>query len=76
MSIIRNGHQRKLKLREKLAEAQNWRCCYCGKNLEKHEATIEHVVPLRQGGANNWSNMAIACSPCNYRRSGWPGIGP
>jgi 5-methylcytosine-specific restriction endonuclease McrA len=32
-------------------------------------ATIEHVVPLSQGGGNLLSNLMGACEPCNNERS-------
>jgi 5-methylcytosine-specific restriction endonuclease McrA len=53
-------------LRERLAEAQNWRCCYCGLRLEPETATLEHVVPYGQGGMTSWDNCVVACSPCNH----------
>lgn len=31
-------------------------------------ATIDHVVPLAQGGSNHPFNLVAACSPCNNRR--------
>ena|ERR1700761_1955247 len=58
-------------LRDRLAEAQNWRCCYCGLRLEKvhpNRATIEHVIPLSRGGPDKAENMVIACRRCNGRR--------
>lgn len=47
------GHERK-RLKIRLCESQNWRCCYCGiqVSIEKedvnkpHSATFEHVVPM------------------------------
>lgn len=56
-----------------LAEAQNWRCCWCGdvcipEPNTKKSATIEHVTPKSLGGANEWENYAMACAECNHRR--------
>ena len=31
--------------------------------------TFEHVVPLRDGGADHPYNLAIACRACNQERS-------
>lgn len=60
-------------MRVMLAEAQNWRCCYCGIRLGfmKGEMfpTIEHVVPRSKGGGNDWLNLVVACGPCNHERS-------
>lgn len=61
--------------RTALAEAQNWRCCYCGTCVdddlpEQHpeRATIDHVEPLAHSGPRRWSNEAIACYLCNTGR--------
>lgn len=67
-------------LRNKLCEAQNWRCCYCGGTMANyHEETqsddapikfptIEHVIPLSWGGDNCWENLVGACYDCNDER--------
>lgn len=56
----------------RLAEAQNWRCCYCGVRMTiapgKEMVTIEHVIALGEKGTNIWENQAAACVFCNYRR--------
>jgi 5-methylcytosine-specific restriction endonuclease McrA len=59
-----------------LAEAQNWRCCYCGirtytlevgGNFQK-SSTLEHVIPLTCGGDDHPDNLVIACKRCNTLR--------
>lgn len=67
---IRNagGSRAKRARRNRLAEAQNWRCAYCGCGLEPGTATIEHVVALCLGGPHSEENMVAACEPCNHAR--------
>lgn len=48
-----------------LAEAQNWRCCYCGMVMGFDDVTVEHVMPRAIGGSDEWENMAAACEFCN-----------
>ena len=60
-------------VRHVLAEAQNWRCCWCGKKCDPHgpgwsTPTIEHVIPKALGGNNTWLNLAMACAKCNGNR--------
>ena len=60
-------------LRIRLAEAQNWKCCWCGCDVvpetnRKNTATIEHVVPKSFDGTDEWENLASACSDCNSKR--------
>lgn len=44
-------------------------CAYCGRPLEKHEVTIDHVIPLGRGGARkDVSNLVFACYECNQAK--------
>lgn len=51
-------------------------CCWCDVPLTKAEvgkyrptdATIEHIVPLADGGAHSLANIDVACARCNYSR--------
>jgi 5-methylcytosine-specific restriction endonuclease McrA len=63
----------------RLAEAQNWRCCYCGTHLtetgsSEARATFEHIVPRKLGGEDVEDNIVVACAACNNRRghAWWP----
>ena len=40
----------------------NHRCHYCGK---KAPLTIDHVIPLSQGGSHSKENIVPACQSCN-----------
>lgn len=60
-------------LRHRLAEAQNWRCCYCGDPMHpydgtKKSASIDHVIPQSKGGGDNWFNLVAACLDCNLKK--------
>lgn len=33
--------------------------------------TLDHIVPLGQGGHNRRSNLTLACKPCNSDRQHW-----
>lgn len=36
-------------------------CSYCGDPA----GTIDHIVPIADGGTSEWGNLAAACQPCN-----------
>jgi 5-methylcytosine-specific restriction endonuclease McrA len=42
-----------------------YQCQYCEILLDKNTATIDHVLPVSQGGENSWENCVTACWPCN-----------
>ena len=71
--FITKSVYKKVYTRTRLAEAQNWRCCWCGQGVipepnKKNSATIEHIIPKSQGGSDDMSNLAVACSSCNNKR--------
>lgn len=43
-------------------------CYYCGKKLEKAAVTMDHIVPLAQGGTSTPGNIVPACKTCNTRK--------
>lgn len=64
---------RKVYKRTRLAEAQNWHCCWCGTEMipepNKHNSvTVEHILPRSQGGSDEMENLAAACLHCNNKR--------
>ena len=53
----------------------NGNCGYCGKHIERKEATLDHVLPVSKGGKTTWENTITACGPCNANKAdkthGW-----
>ncbi len=50
----------------------DYTCQYCGREKGQLRGrqflTRDHVMPVSQGGANGWTNVVTACSPCNSRK--------
>ena len=53
-------------------EYYDWECHLCGENIDRDLtspdpmcATIDHIVPLSQGGLHEWTNLAPAHLSCN-----------
>lgn len=40
-------------------------CYYCGVKLVAKEATMDHIVPICQGGTSTKGNVVPACKACN-----------
>ena len=53
--------------REYLLEKWGRKCAYCGAKDTPLE--VEHIVPKSKGGSNRVSNLCIACTPCNQKKS-------
>jgi 5-methylcytosine-specific restriction endonuclease McrA len=45
-------------------------CQYCGHKFNKNQLTLDHVIPIVQGGRKCWENIVTACKPCNQRKGG------
>lgn len=45
-------------------------CQYCGDKFHRTHLTLDHVIPIVQGGKKNWENIVTACKPCNQKKGG------
>jgi 5-methylcytosine-specific restriction endonuclease McrA len=44
-------------------------CNYCKKDLLPDQVTIDHIIPISNGGyIFNWNNLAISCKRCNINK--------
>lgn len=58
--------------RLKVFERDGYLCKYCGKQLTRFTATLDHVQPVSKGGDNSIANLVTACLHCNSRRGSRP----
>ncbi|MCY3023520.1 MAG: HNH endonuclease [Planctomycetota bacterium] len=54
--------------RRNIFERDNNTCQYCGRKRDRHELTLDHVIPRSRGGTSTWSNIVLACIKCNMRK--------
>lgn len=72
----------KWEARKQIGREQGNRCVYCQVNLtwqfHQHKplaptcATLEHIIPVTEGGQNFIGNLAVSCNRCNGRRGTTP----
>lgn len=43
-----------------------FRCVYCG--IDDMRLTIDHVIPISQGGRTSFDNCVASCKPCNSKK--------
>ncbi|MCC7441993.1 MAG: HNH endonuclease [Bdellovibrionales bacterium] len=48
----------------------HYRCQYCGQKCVRHQLTLDHIIPVVQGGRKSWENIVTSCKPCNQRKGG------
>jgi hypothetical protein len=58
--------------RLKVFERDGYKCHYCGKQLTRFNATLDHLQPVSEGGDNSFDNLATACLHCNSQRGSRP----
>lgn len=56
------------KARQQLFISYKGRCMWCDKKMTLSEFTVEHIKPRVEGGADDLSNLGVACAECNHRR--------
>jgi hypothetical protein len=58
--------------RLKIFERDLYKCKYCGKQLTRFSATLDHIQPVSRGGLNSLDNLVTACLHCNSNRGNRP----
>lgn len=59
------------KLRFEIFKRDNFTCFYCNKNKDddKIKLTIDHRVPIAEGGSDDIENLITSCEDCNSGKS-------
>jgi len=58
-------------IRHQIRQRANYLCEYChaSEQWQYVRFTVDHVIPLAQGGADTPDNLALACFHCNRRKA-------
>lgn len=66
--MVKQKH-RATRHRKAVMQRDGTSCYYCGKpNLSGRSATLDHVVPLCNGGTDSVDNLVLACPRCNSQK--------
>ena len=61
-----------LRLRFRVMQRDNFKCCICGASPAKDSSVVlhvDHIVPWSKGGKTELDNLQTLCSNCNYGKS-------
>ena len=61
--------QYKLEERGEILKKTNGVCAHCGRGLDIHTMTVEHIYPVSKGGEDTEFNIVPLCKECNYNKS-------
>ena len=64
--------RRCLTLTEKfdVLEKTEWRCSYCGCDIDIRSMVVDHFISLHNHGTDDLDNLVPACRDCNYYKGG------
>lgn len=54
--------------RKSIIERDKWTCYLCGIVCTRNNVTLDHVIPLFQGGTHTSDNLRVACRSCNCKK--------
>lgn len=58
------------KLRETIYQKYGGKCAYCGREIAYKDMQVDHLIPLRANGSNDFENLMPSCRRCNhYKRA-------
>lgn len=68
MVTIRNNSKSARARRDKIKD-QYSTCFFCGEYVEREDRTIDHLISLAKGGADEEENMVVSCHQCNSEKA-------
>jgi 5-methylcytosine-specific restriction endonuclease McrA len=67
LKMVRRNMGKGLSFSKKnILRRDNYTCQYCG--IRENMLTVDHVIPKSRGGGTNWTNVVVACKPCNLKK--------
>lgn len=67
---LRYDRHDKKRFKEEAMERDHYTCYICGKVMHKDhpDITVDHIVPMAQGGTDYPENLACSCIDCNEEK--------
>lgn len=55
--------------KKNILRRDNYTCQYCGD--ANSTLTVDHIQPKSRGGKTSWTNVVVACKPCNLKKGNY-----
>ena len=67
LKMVKRAHRKGVSFSKKnILRRDNFTCQYCG--VSNHSLTVDHIMPRSRGGKTSWTNVVVACKPCNLKK--------
>jgi 5-methylcytosine-specific restriction endonuclease McrA len=67
LNMVRRKRKRGISFSKKnILRRDNFTCQYCGNS--SNILTVDHIRPKSRGGKTSWTNIVVACKPCNLKK--------
>ena len=64
LKAVRRSMRKSLAFSKKnILRRDNYTCQYCKDTVQP--LTVDHIMPKSRGGKTTWTNVVVACKPCN-----------
>ena len=51
--------------KQNIFKRDKYTCGYTGRKLQKHELSVDHILPISRGGGNTWTNLVTCAKDVN-----------
>lgn len=51
-----------------IAKREGRICAWCKHYFSLDDLSVDHIIPLAQGGTNDWDNLQLLCIPCHTQK--------
>ncbi|MCX6902707.1 MAG: HNH endonuclease [Verrucomicrobia bacterium] len=55
--------------RHNIFERDRNTCQYCGRQCDRSDLNLDHVIPRDRGGPTTWENIVCSCIACNTQKA-------
>lgn len=68
MNEYKGLKKKSLTTKQLILRRDEFKCVYCGVELRKRDATLDHIIPHSQGGTRSLYNLVTSCWDCNLAK--------